>query len=110
LAKFVEFDPTRGVECWEDYTVDGKLQIHHRQDVEPLLDHTRMLRNDGLTDAGIKNDMWHYACIPTVVMLEWREKFGVDLFNKDHLKAVYRLLNTEYSYLKTTTKHHMASH
>jgi hypothetical protein len=109
LSKFVDYDPLRGVECWEDMN-DGHLQIHHRQDVEPLLDYTRKLRNDGLTDDGIKNDMWHYAQIPPVVMMEWRDKYGVDLFNKDHIQAVYKLLNTEYQYLKTTTKVHWGNH
>jgi hypothetical protein len=108
LAKFVDIDH-RGVETWED-VYDGHQQIHYRQDVEPILDYTRELRNSGLADRGIKKDMWHYAQIPPVVMMEWKNKYGVDLFNKDHLKAVYRLLNTEYQHLKTTTKNHSANH
>jgi hypothetical protein len=80
--------------------------VHYRQDVEPILEYTKKLRNDNLTDSGIKRDMWHYAQIPPVVMLEWRHKYGVDLFNRDHEPAVFRLLNTEYQHLKTTTKNH----
>lgn len=78
--------------------------------MEPLLDYTRRLRNDGTADLGIKRDMWHYAQIPPVVMMKWKNELGVDLFNKDHLPAVLKLLNTDYKYLKTTNKNHMASH
>lgn len=91
-------------------THDGKLMVHYEQDVEPILDHTARLRNDGIADRGIKQDMWHYACIPPVVQMEWLVKYGVDFNKKDHLPAVLKLLNTEYKRLKTTTKHHMAQH
>ncbi len=108
MAKFVEMDE-RGVETWEDM-YDGKLQVHYRQDVEPVLDYTKRLRNDGLTDHGIKNDLWHYAQIPPVVILEMKFKWGVDVFKKDHLKRDFELLNREYPYLKTTEKNHWLKH
>lgn len=104
MAKFVDLDH-RGVETWEDM-YDGKLQIHYRQDVAPILEHTKQLRDNDLADKGIKRDMWHYASIPPVVMMEWKNKYGVDLFNRDHEKQVFKLLNTEYKWLKTTRKMH----
>ena len=110
MAKFVDFDPERGLATYEDRTQDGRLQVHYRQDVEPLLDYTKELRNSGSADLGIKRDMWHYAQIPPVIMMRWKNELGVDLFNKDHLKAVLKLLNTDYRYLKCTDKTHMANH
>ena len=104
MAKFIECDD-RGVETWED-TYDGKLQVHYRQDVEPVLEYTKRLRNDGMTDYGIKQDLWHYAQIPPVIILEMRFKHGVDVFQKDHLHKVFELINREYPYLKTTNKVH----
>jgi hypothetical protein len=109
MAKFVDYDPDRGVETFEDMN-DGHLQVHYRQDVAPVLDYTKALRNDGLTDHGIKNDLWHYAQIPPVVILEMKFKHGVDCFKKDHLKKVFELLNREYPYLKTTEKNHWLRH
>ena len=108
MAKFVEIDD-RGVETWEDM-YDGKLQVHYRQDVEPLLEYTKRSRNDGLTDHGIKNDLWHYAQIPPVVILEMRFKHGLDVFNRDHLKKVFALINSEYPNLKMTNKTHVLAH
>jgi hypothetical protein len=105
MSRFVDYDPTRGVETWEDM-YDGKLQIHYRQDVEPVLEYTKALRNSGLADQGIKRDMWHYAQIPPVVIMEMRFKHGVDIFNRDHEKKVFELINREYPHLKTTNKNH----
>lgn len=109
MAKFVEFEPDRGVATYED-TYDGKLQVHYRQDVEPVLDLARTERINGLTDSGIKNEFWLYARIPPVVIMEMKIKYGVDLFNRDHEKRVFELINREYPYLKTTEKHHGVKH
>jgi hypothetical protein len=109
MAKFVDYDPTRGVETYEDMN-DGHLQIHYKQDLDPLLDYTARLRNDGLTDHGIKNDLWHYAQIPPVIIMEMRFKHGVDVFKKADLKRVFELINREYPKLKTTEKNHWLKH
>lgn len=110
MAKFVEYQPDRGVETWEDMTVDGRLQVHYRQDVEPLLEYTKALRNDGLTDSGIKNDFWHYAQIPPVIIMKLRFEYGVDVFNNDHKKKVFEIINRDFPYLKTTEKNHWVKH
>jgi hypothetical protein len=108
LAKFVDIDE-RGVETWED-SYDGKMQLHYRQDVAPLLDYTKRARNDGLTDHGIKNDLWHYAQIPPVIILEMKFKHGVDVFKRGDLKKAFELINREYPYLKMTNKTHVLTH
>jgi hypothetical protein len=108
LAKFVDYDPDRGVETWED-SYEGKLQIHYRQDVEPLLDLAKQERNYGLADKrvnGKTDDIRLYARIPAVTIMEMRFKHGVDIFNKDHLKRAVELINREYPNLKATTMTH----
>lgn len=109
MAKFVDYDPDRGIETYEDMN-DGHLQVHYRQDVEPVLEYAKRLRNDGLTDYGIKNDLWHYAQIPAVVIMEMRFKHGVDVFDKNATKKVFELINREYPHLKTTEKNHWVRH
>lgn len=109
MAKFVDLDD-RGVATYEDMTVDNKLQIHYQQDVEPILDLAKYERVNGLTDKGIKNDMWLYARIPPVVILEMRFKHGVNIFDKNHQKRAIELINREYPHLKCTEKHHGISH
>ncbi len=107
MAQFLDFDPIRGVEQWQDSTYgDNRLQVHYRQDVEPLLDLAKEERNNGLTDQGIRDELWLYARIPPVVILKMKYEHGIDIFNKNHLKRAFELINTEYPYLKTTEKHH----
>lgn len=109
MAKFVDWDAERGMATYEDMN-DGHLQVHYRQDVEPVLEYTKTLRNEGATDSGIKREMWHYATIPPVVIYEMRFKHGVDIFNKNDTKRVYELINREYPHLKVTEKMHWVKH
>lgn len=110
MAKFVDYDPERGVSTFEDMSADNKLQVHYQQDVAPVLEYTKRLRNDSATDYGIKNDLWHYAQIPPVTILEMKFKHGIDIFDKNHLKRAFELINREYPYLKTTQKNHWLKH
>jgi hypothetical protein len=109
MAKFVDINDSNGVATYED-SYDGHIQLHYRQDIEPILETAKEERINGLTDHGIKNDMWLYARIPPVVILELRFKYGVDIFKRDHMKKAMYLINTEYPHLKTTEKTHTLRH
>jgi hypothetical protein len=109
LSKFVEYDPLRGIETRED-SYEGRLQVHYRQDVEPVLELNKYERNNGLTDKGIKEDFWLYARIPAVVILKLLYEYGVDINNKDHFKKALDIINRDFPYLKTTEKHHSVKH
>jgi hypothetical protein len=51
--------------------------------------------------------MWHYATIPAVVELEWKQKYGVTLEDPNDKKKIFQLLNhPDYRYLKVTNKTH----
>lgn len=86
----------------------GKMRLVHEQDVGEILDGNRRLANNvDLSKRGIKKDMWHYATIPNIVALKWKQEKGVDIFDPSHRKAMFKLLNDpEYAYLKTTTLTH----
>jgi hypothetical protein len=107
MAKFVEKNSTTGMETWADSTYgDHRQQFHYRQDVEPLLDLAQAERNQGAADKGIKRDLWLYARIPPVTILEIKHKYGVDCFKRDHLKRFFAIINEHYPKLKCTEKHH----
>jgi hypothetical protein len=107
LASFVDYDPLRGVETWADGDESNRLQVHYRQDVEPLLDVTRAERNEGASDRRWrKTGMALYARIPPVTILEFKNKYGLDVFNKNHMPRIMTLINTEYPYLKCTEMTH----
>jgi len=106
MASFAEVNPVTGVEQWVDGTDDNRLQVHYRQDVEPVLDVCRAERNDGLTDYGIKQDLWLYARIPPTVILKLKYEYGVDIFKRDDLKKAFEIINRDFPYLKCTEKTH----
>jgi len=107
MRKELDFNPLTGERAiWES---DGeKVRIVHEQDVTRIIDGNKQLaNNEELSKRGIKNDMWHYATIPNVVVLKWKEEHGVDVFDQSHRKKGFALLNSpEYMYLKTTTMNH----
>jgi len=104
-GEFFDYDPLTGLE--ERYEEqDGKIMIHTYQDVEPILEHTKALRNEGGPDeAWRKNGMTVYAKIPLVVVGQMMRK-GIKIFDPNHIGAVVREVNTNYKYLKTTDKNH----
>jgi hypothetical protein len=107
MAKFLDYDPLRGVTEYEDRTYDGRLQINYSQDVEPILDLAKYERTHGLADkAGKKQDLHLYARIPPVTILELKHKYGLDVFKRDHMKRIMEVINRDYPLLKCTDKTH----
>ena len=107
--RVLDYDPLTGITTTFDYHADTDTTVLYReQDVSVILEANKQIQNDeSITKQGIKEGWWHYGQIPMIVIEKWRNEHGVDVFNKDHTKAVFRLLNQpEYRYLKTTTKMH----
>lgn len=108
MKKWTDYDPHTGL-----YTVDraqdGDDLVHTTklQDVEPLVERNKELINSGATDIGIKKGLWHYMSIPLGVQYEILEKYGINVNNRNHWPALFRLVNEHYPYLKTTSKTHV---
>ena len=79
-----------------------EFAIEHIEDIQPLVDSNKKLQeNDHL----MTDELRLSSRIPTSVYYEWKNKFGVDVFNPDHKEGVKRLLNSaDYRYLKTTKR------
>ena len=105
MASFVDISPN-GVETWVDGDEANRLQVHYRQDVEPVLDLCARERNDRIHDNVGNADLSLYARLPPVVILEMRHKHGVDIFKKDQLKKAFALINSEYPHCKTSNLIH----
>jgi len=110
VPSFIEKNPDTGVSMYVDDNEGPGMDIHYRQDVQPTIDYAKALRNDSLTDSGIKRDLWHYASIPPVVIMKLRFEYGVDVFNRNHYPKLFQLLNSEFKYLKTTDLKHTMKH
>ena len=110
MPAFIDKDPVTGVTLEVDENEDDDIRHHFSQDVEPFLEHNKKLRNDNVTDIGIKNDLWLYASIPPVVILKLKYEYGIDVFDKNHQKRLFEILNRDFTYLKTTNLQHSLKH
>jgi hypothetical protein len=107
MAKFLDWDPVRGLAQYEDRTQGGNLQVHYKQDVEPVLELAKYERTHGLADkAGKKQEMYLYARIPPVIQLKLKYEMGLDIHNRNHLKRIFEVINRDYPMLKCTDKTH----
>jgi hypothetical protein len=111
MQRLLDFDPITGESVIFTGHGNGTFSITHQQSaesVESILEHNRQATNlPEYTKRGFKQDWWHYARIPNIIALKWRNELGIDIFNRDHKKKIFQLLNSpEYKYLKTTSKHH----
>jgi len=92
----------------EDYdaTTDSII-IHTKQDTQPVLDYAKAQRNSGVNDK--VGEFAHYAIIPAIVQVQMRQK-GIDINNKRHYPRVFKEIETNYQYLKTTNLKHSVRH
>ena len=105
----IDRDPFTGEAVWYEFNhATEHAIITHEQDTSRIIEANKTDSNDDdRTKAGIKRDWWHYARVPNVVILEWKQKYGVDFYNRNHRKRVFELLNhPDYRLLKTTNKFH----
>lgn len=104
----LDFNPLSGERVLFDYDAhEDRMVLTHQQDVrrELAFAHNKAA-DDSASKRGIKNDLWHYARVPNIVIMEMKQKHGVDFFDKNDQKRVFHLLNTEYKWCKTTNGHH----
>jgi len=103
MKRLLDYDADTGIQTWHDYDHHTKQTvIAEVQDVAPVLEAKKVARNQGnggakglneVAQRGIKNNWWHAASVPNSVILKWKKELGVDIYNKDHLPAVKKLLN-----------------
>lgn len=102
-------DPITGIATFHEYNeATNETTIIYVGDDTPCIEENKRLANDAdYTKNGIKQEFWRYASIPPSIQLKWLTEKGVDVYNKDHGKKIGELVNDrEYSYLKTTSRHH----
>ena len=106
MKKLISYDAFTGTSTYHEYDPSsGKTHITESQDVQKVLDYTKTLANDtNYKSQGIKNDWYHFATVPNTVIMEIKTKHGLDVFNKDDLPKIERLLQSEYRKLLTVNR------
>jgi hypothetical protein len=98
-------DPLTGRQQFYSYDPDkDEHKITTVQDVSGFLAHMKAKR-DATPEFGRAEEFAHYASIPPIVITELQAK-GIDVFNKHQTKELLKEINTNYQFLKATTKYH----
>ena len=107
MAILFDKDLTTGIIQYYDYDpVKDEHLIQSVQDFEPLIEKLKQARNNPDTwTKGVSESWVHYASIPPVIEMKLKQK-GIDIYNKDQTKELLKEINTNYPWLKTTTKNH----
>jgi hypothetical protein len=99
-----EFDPLTGVmTVWG--ADDGKLVVKSMQDIGPMLERAKRLRNAAdYTKTGIKQNFMHAVHIPDSVGLKMRTEDGFDMYTATarELREFLRKNRDKYGYLFVT--------
>jgi hypothetical protein len=106
--RFLDYDPFTGLIQHIHYDdLTDETHIETTQDSQRLnaeVDASKSLQNDeDYTKQGMKNEMLHYAHIPSGILMEWFA-MGVDI--KDRKELIKMVNKPEYAYLKTTNLVH----
>jgi hypothetical protein len=79
----------------------GKVIFRTQQEVQPILDYAKDLRNHDDRGYFAGGDMRRVASIPAVVIADWLKE-GIDVFSGEHQAEVARKLNDpDNFYLRT---------
>lgn len=81
---------------------DGSMAFQVTADVTANIEDNKRLQtlNDGYSPS---RDLRRVASIPLAVAVEWHDRYGVDVLNKDHTEAVKRLLrDPDWRHLRTS--------
>lgn len=74
-----------------ELTHDGLLIVRNTQDVEPLVDAMKELKNDeGYSDRGIKKGWMHVGTVPEFLVHKWKKE-GFDIDTHSVREIVARL-------------------
>lgn len=102
-----KLDSKNGLE--QDFHYDpatGNSTVHTYQDVEPYLEIAKAARNSDYSKEGIKQDWWHLAFIPDVIILKMWNEDGVNIYDQNDWPKLGELLEGKYAYFKMTDGHH----
>lgn len=108
MKRLLDYDPFTGIKTYHEYDHSvRKFYIHEEQDVESILNKNKELANNSsYKQAGIKQDHYHFATIPNIMVMKLKNEHNLDIFDKDDLVKIEKLLNFDpsFKYLKTVNR------
>lgn len=107
--RLLSIDPD-GTEKWFVHDPIAKTNTIHYEhhDLEPILDYAHALRMaTDYSKKGIKRGWWHYAHIPNIIIAKLRFEYGLNVWDNNHKKRIFEVLNRDFPKLKLTEGFHV---
>lgn len=108
MAEFFDYNPRTGT--WYEHDVhypDGEGAITIKQDLQPVLDHCKDMRNSGVNDKA--GDFAHYALIPAWLQVDLLKK-GIRFGRQEDTGRLIKEIEQNYPRFKVTNlRHHVRS-
>lgn len=107
MSRLIDYDPLSKVSTWHDYDHDTKKTIiTETQDVGHFLEQNKRLACDSsYKQKGIKEDWYHFATVPNIVLMQIMREHHIDINRKEDLPKFEKILSSnEYRYLRTVDK------
>lgn len=105
MKRLVETNPDTGVSIYHHYDSEtDETVIEEYQDCQPILERNKEANKNADLNKLNKEDMWHMATIPNIIINKWLIEDGIEVFSKDPgmMKKVRQKLNSpEWAYLRT---------
>jgi len=104
--RLLEYDPDSKTHTWHEYDhMTKETIITESQDVEYYLKRNRAMFNDAdFKQHGFKEEYVKIASLPNSIIMKWKRELGVDVYDRNDEKKVFKLLNDpEYRYLRTVS-------
>ena len=106
MKRLLDYDPATGIKTFHDYDhATGTTYIEQSQDVSKLLDYTKAKANDtSYKQQGIKQDWYHFARVPALVLHDILVNHGLDWSKSEDLPKIEQLLQRDYKKLLTVNR------
>ncbi len=101
-----ELSNTNGLRTTIEFSDDGKLfNVKKTQDISGHLNFNKELA--AMQGKKSKSECYNQvASIPAIVIVELQTKFGIDVYNPDHMPKLLKVLNSsDYKHLRTNEMH-----
>lgn len=106
-TRLLDYNPLTGERELFKVNNDGTFSIVYEQPVDNILEMNKRDAIERDAKKQIDRDWVLYARIPNIVAIQWRTNHGVDIFDRNHKKKMFELLNSpDYRYLKAVDMHH----
>ena len=107
--EIIDVDPISGITTTFSYDhANDQFTVGYFQDTTAIQESNKLAQLDIDSHRKQAKNNWNlYARVPNIVIMEWKRKYGVDFFNRDHWPRVMKLINSrDYADVKRTTYYH----